>query len=229
MNDQQENRLGSYRTTGQVLTDNAASFAATPAIIVQHGKLLDSIALIDSLAMLQTTDTTGITGAKKELQRQMIDMAMLVAGAAKAYASESENQDLKARVHLTESMFRGLRDDQRDDLAQGIHDAANDNLAALADYGIIAATLTALQTRIDAYRLAIPSPSVARSNRRSKTELLDVELKRANMICKERLDGLMEQFKTLNPDFYNAYHAARDIIDTGHRKQAPTTKPPVNA
>ena len=32
---------------------------------------------------------------------------------------------------------------------------------------------------------------------------------------KDRLDGLMEQFKATQPDFYNAYHAARAIIDTG--------------
>ena len=61
--------------------------------------------------------------------------------------------------------------------------------------------------------------------RRSKTELLDAELQRAGMICKERIDGLMEQFKTTAPDFYSSYGAARDIIDTGHRKQPPPATP----
>ncbi len=46
------------------------------------------------------------------------------------------------------------------------------------------------------------------------------------MICKDRLDGLMEQFR-FQPDgitetaFYIAYHAAREIIDTGHKKKDP--------
>ena len=225
MNDRQENRLGSYRTTGQVLTDNAALFTTLPALGLQHTKLLDSVSLIDSLAMLQSTNTTGITAAKGEILRQMMDSTLLVAGAVRAYASENENLDLKARVKVTESSFHSLRDDQRDDLAQGIHDAANDNLAGLADYGITAATLSGLQTRIEAYRLAIPGPSAARANRRSKTELLDEEVRRAGMICKERLDGLMEPFKSTQPDFYNAYHAARDIIDTGHRKKTPPPTP----
>ncbi len=227
MNDRQENRLGSYRTTGQVLTENIGLFAGLPALGTEHTNLLDSVSLIDSLAMLQSTNTTGITAAKGEIQRQMIDKAMLVAGAVRAFASATSNAALKARVHLTETMFRERRDDQRDDLAQDIHGAANENLAALADYGITAATLSALQTRIDAYRLAIPSPSVARAQRRSHTELLETELQRANMLCKERIDGLMEQFKESQPAFYNAYHAARDIIDTGHRKKTPT-EPPVN-
>ena len=113
----------------------------------------------------------------------------------------------------------GLRNAKRH---QDIQDAANENIVALtADYGITAATLSGLQTRIDAYRLAIPSPSVARSNRRSKTELVKVELDRTCMICKERLDGLMEQFKAPQPDFYNAYQVPATSLtpDTGKRRR----------
>lgn len=50
MNDRQENKLGMYRATGQVLTDNAAVFAAVPAMVTQHQNLLDSITLIDSVS-----------------------------------------------------------------------------------------------------------------------------------------------------------------------------------
>lgn len=225
MNDRQENRLGSYRTTGQVLTDNAALFAALPALVTQHQNLLDSISLIDSLAMLQTSNTKGITQAKAEMLRQMKNSAFAVGGAVEAYASATGNLALKARVHIVDSKFTRARDDVRDDIAQDIHDAANENVAALADYGVTAATLSAFQTRIDAYRLSISSPSVARSNRRSKTELLAVELNRAGMLCKERLDGLMNQFRETQPDFFHAYQAAREVIDTGSTPEEPATPP----
>lgn len=108
MNDRQENRLGSYRTTGQVLTDNAALFAAIVALVTQHQNLLDSVSLIDSLAMLQTSNTTGITEAKAELQRQMVDNAMAVGGAVEAYASTVGNLALKARAHIVGSKFTHL-------------------------------------------------------------------------------------------------------------------------
>ena len=42
-----------FRSSGQVLTDNAALFAAVPAMVTQHQNLLDSIALTDSLAHAQ--------------------------------------------------------------------------------------------------------------------------------------------------------------------------------
>ena len=227
MNNEQENRLGSYRTTGQVLTDNAALFAGLPAMVTQHSNLLDSINLTDGLAVLQGTNTKGVTGAKKEFLRQMKLYAFRIGGALKSYASDTNNLPLKARAHVVDSQFTKARDDERDDIAQGIYDAAQENIAALGDSGVTATTMTAFQTRIDAYRLSIASPSVARSNKKAQTDLLDTELKRANMICKERLDGLVEQFRESNPDFYAAYHAARNIIDTGHRKKAPAP-PPVN-
>lgn len=54
--------------------------------------------------------------------------------------------------------FTRSRDDERDDIAQGIHDQANAVIALLAPYGITAATLTALQTRIDALSVGVRKP-----------------------------------------------------------------------
>lgn len=224
MNDRQENRLSSYRTTAQVLADNSDLVGTIPALRTQYGKLNDSLNLIGSLAALQGADTKGITEAKKEVLRQMKQFSFLVAGAVTAYASETGNLELKQQVKINDSIYQKLRDNRKAEPAQRIHDVARANLAALESYNITDATLSAFQTRIDTWRVAVPGPSHARSQRRSKTELLDTELRRADMICKERLDGLMEQFHETQPDFYNTYHASRDIVDTGHRKRkAPET------
>ncbi len=59
-----------------------------------------------------------------------------------------------------------------------MHDLAQANLAALADYGTTAATLSALQTRIDVYTLAVPSTRSARTNVSTMTQLLEQELRR---------------------------------------------------
>ena len=224
MDNRQENNLSRHRATGSVLTDNITLFAGVPALGLQHQKLLDSVALVDSLAALQGTNTKGITLAKAELLRQMVETSFSVAGIVKAYASETGNLELKERVKLNKTMFHDARDDEKDNVAQVVYDAAQENVAALADYGVTAATLTGFLTRIDAYRLSIAGPATARSRRRSNTILLAEEFKRADMIADERLDGLMEQFKVSQPDFYNTYHAARKLIDSGHR--AGPTDPP---
>jgi hypothetical protein len=73
------------------------------------------------------------------------------------------------------STFTRARDDQRDDIAQQIHDLANTNIAALGPFGITAATLSALQTRIGAYVAVIGAPRVARVKISTATEMLDTE------------------------------------------------------
>ncbi len=50
--------------------------------------------------------------------------------------------------------------------------------------------------------------------------------KRAAMICKEPLDTLMNQFRESQLDFFHAYTAARELIDTGSQPQTPTPPTP---
>ena len=122
----------------------------------------------------------------------MVDYTMRVAGALMAYASAEGNNTLLAKAKsITDTKFVRARDDARDDIAQDIHDEANLVIAALAGYNITAATLTALQTRIDAYRLAISKPKLAIGERSMHTSLLKQEFARADKIVKERLDGLV--------------------------------------
>jgi hypothetical protein len=217
MDDRQEDKLGMYRTVGTVLDDNAAIFAGVPAMVTQHQNLNDSIGLIDSLAQAQSAVTTGITVDKKTFSDQMVSYGLRVAGALMAYASANNNNTLLAKADLKKDNFAKLRDDQRDDLAQDMHDEANAIVAQLADYNVTAATLSALQTRIDAFRLAIPSPETARKAKSTHTELLKQEFARADMILKQRLDGLIRGFEETNPQFVMDYRNARKITDTGSK------------
>ena len=226
MNDSQENKLGMYRATGQVLTDNAAIFAAVPAMVTQHQNLLDSIALIDSLAQAQIAVKKGITVDKKVFQLQMVDYTMRVAGGLMAYASAEGNNTLLAKAKsINDTKFVRARDDVRDDIAQDIHDEANAIIAQLAGYNVTAATLSALQTRIDAYRLYIVKPKLAIGDGSKDTALLKQEFARADVIVKERLDGLIRTFKETNPNFVMVYTNARKITNTGSKPQPPPPTP----
>ncbi len=130
---------------------------------------------------------------------------------------------MRDKAGINPSDFTHVRDDQRDDIAQGVHDDASGVHDDLADYGVTAATLTALQTRIDAYRLAIASPKMAQGERSMHTDLLKQEFARAEAIVKERLDGLILQFEETNQPFVMTYQNARKVTDTG---STPTPTPP---
>jgi hypothetical protein len=226
MNDRQENRLNMYRAVVHVLDANAAEFAGVAAFVTQAGNLHSSVDLIGQLAQIQTADTTGVALDKAMLQQQMIEMTFRVAGALKAFASDNNNATLRQQADINKSTFSKARDDLRDDIAQNIHDLGNTNVAALANYGVTAATLSGLQTRIDAYRAAIASPRTARTQKGTATSMLSDEFKRADMILDDRIDGLIEQFKTSGTTFYSDYQNARKVVDTGDHSSTPDNPTP---
>ena len=55
----------------------------------------------------------------------------------------------------------------------------------------------------------------ARSHITTLMDALETELRRANMVQRERIDGLMEQFSDTNVTLYNHYKNARKLIDLG--------------
>ncbi len=224
MDDDQENRRSRAGAVSLVLNNNSAAIAGVPLLVAQVAELDDSIALVDNLAQGQMSETSGVTLNKEQVRETMIRKTLQVAGQLKAWASINKNEELLAKVKISHSSFMDKRDDLRANLAQEIHDLANTNLAALADAGTTAATLSALQTRVDTYKLASPSTREAIVHVSTLTKLLETELRRADTIQRERLDGLMEQFSDTEPNFYNTYHAARYIIDRGHRP--PGAPPP---
>jgi hypothetical protein len=214
-----------YRAVAKVLVENASEYSTLAALATQAANLHSSIDLIGQLVRAQTKDATGVTLDKAMLQNQMVDMAMRVAGAVKAYASDTNNNALRQQADINKSEFVRARDDERDDLAQRMYDLANDNISALAPFGVTAATLSALSTRINAYVESIGSPRSERVKKATATEMLDAEFARADMIIEDRIDGLMEQFKDSGTPFYSNYKNARRIGDTGSQSQESPTPP----
>jgi hypothetical protein len=189
-----------YRAVTTVLDNNASEYAGVAALVTQVGNFQASVDLIGQLAQAQTSSTTGITLDKAMLQGQMVEMALRVAGGVKAFASDANNNTLRDKVDINKTTFTRARDDLRDDIAQEIHDLANTNVASLGPFGITAATLSALQTRIDAYRGAIGAPKTARAQKSTATSLLDAEFTRADMLLEDRIDGLVERLQERAPD-----------------------------
>lgn len=149
------------------------------------------------------------------LKKALADITAPIAAAAIAYASQTNNNELLDAVNFSQSELLATRDDLLGDRCQNIHTKANDNIAALAAYGITALMLTDMQNAITAYLAKVPAPSTAKLTKKTATLNLSNLFKATDVILKMQLDKLMLQFKTSHPDFYNNYVAARVIIDLG--------------
>lgn len=214
------------RTTSTVLDDNAAEFAAVAALVTEVGNLDGSLDLIDQLVIKQQTKTTGITINKATVLEQMIEKALKVAGALKAFASSTGDNELFAKADITRNSFMTVRDQLRDDIAQEMHDLSDANLAALAPFGVTAATLTALQTRIDAYDEIVVGPQSAKAKKTTVTAMLGAEIDRSMMLLNDRVDPLMMQFQGSGHDLLRRLHKRPDHHrQQRRRRRAPPARP----
>lgn len=226
MNDDQENRRGRAGATAGVLAKYQAKIAGVAMLVAQAAELNDSIALIDDISQGQSSATKGVTLNKALVLDSMIRKALQVAGQLEAYASITKDAELKAKVSISETTFTRRRDEVRDELAQEIHDLAAARINELTDYGTLSTTLDALQTRIDLYTTAVESPRLAQAHVSTLTALLEKEIRRADMIQRDRLDPLMEQFSDTDEMLYTEYQNARKKIDAKGGAKSARNPPP---
>ena len=213
MNNRQEAKLTMYRAVETHCSDNASLIAAVPAFQTAFNEFKTKIAEILSVEQLRGASLAGITAGKSNLKQTLCRQTADTAGIIYAFASATGNETLKAESNLSYSKLLQTRDDELAPRCQNIHARATEHKTQLADYGITTASLTALQKAIDDYQAETPKPRTAQSQRKTQTANLRRLFNEADEILKTRLDKLVANFKTANPDFAAAYEANRIIID----------------
>ncbi len=215
MNDQQENKLSMYLAVQKVCADNNSVWSGLPAFVASFSSFEDKISDIEDVRLIQEQDTTGIAKDKTVLKEELVDKAIEVSTAVQAYASDNGDNELLESLNFSRSVLLNGRDTELQNKCQTIHDNANAIVGSLSDYGIAAADLTELQSKIDDYAAIIPKPRTATSNKKTATEDITLHLKEADSLLNDKLDKLIEQFKTSDAEFYSTYFNARLIVDLG--------------
>ncbi|MCB1089645.1 MAG: hypothetical protein KDM63_21575, partial [Verrucomicrobiae bacterium] len=166
--------------------------------------------------------TTGSTEDKERVEKTLEDSAYRLARAVVLYATDQENRTLANQYDLAISGWRRMRGEtliQRAGAlasdAAGI--AAGPDAALAAQYGIGAASATALETAIANYEASIAKPTDAIADRSAITATLPAKTREAGAKFAE-LEDLLPQFGgTPEGDLFLAsYEAASQIIDAGH-------------
>ncbi len=219
MTDRQENQLSMFRTLLAIRAVFAAIIAAITDLASDFDDFEAEVDAIKQLIPKQKLQTTGVARDKADIQEDLIDTALMVAGAVMAFASKAGNYTLFEEVNYSEGKLQNLRDEELPDTCRIIHERANDNLAALAGRGITAPVLAEFMTLITEAEDMAEAPRTATTQKGTATTDLTVRFSNANKILKERLDKGMKIFIPTNPDLYTTYINGRKIIDLGRRKK----------
>lgn len=224
MNAQQEARVNMFYATAQVLDDNNGTWSGTPAMVTLKAEFDANIGSIEAALAVQVKDITGFAKAKAASLDKLVNKTLQVAGAAMAYAEAKKNPGLAEEMNISASELRNYRDAVVAQRCQGVHAAATTNLAALADYGVVAADLTDLQTDIDAYLALVASPRTKIVTRSTKTAELGALIRDTSKLLDRRMDMVMRGFTVSKPEFFSQYTKARMIIDPASQKGAEEKK-----
>jgi hypothetical protein len=213
MTSKQEAKLNMFRATQKHCADNAAIVATIPAFQAAVNALNAKIASIIATTQQEDLVTKGITIDKAEAKKTLCQLAADIAAPIVAFAASTNNNQLLNEVNFSYTELFRSKDDQLAPRCQNIHDAALANLAALAPYGISAATVTTLQASIDNYQAAVPNPRNAAAQKVTIRANLKNLIKEADTVLKLQMDKTIVGLKTSNPDFVSTYKTNRVILD----------------
>jgi hypothetical protein len=220
MNAKQEAKLNMFRATQKHCNDNAAIVATVPAFATTLTAFNSKVSAIISTAQQEDLVIKGITVDKAVAKKTLCQLTADVAAPISAFASARGDNKLKQEVNFSFSDLFKTKDDMLAPRCQNIKDAGTANLAALASYGLTAASLTALQTTIDSYQVKVPTPRNSVAQKKTIRENLKKLILEASTVLKEQMDKTVVGFKAAHPDFVSTYKANRKILDP---KQSVTT------
>ena len=97
-----------------------------------------------------------------------------------------------------------------------VYEVALAHGADIVKYGVADTGIVGLNNAIINFSSEVQTPRAAIADKKAATSMLVPLFKEASAILRI-MDGIVETRKTIDPDFYNAYKAAREIINLGHR------------
>ena len=213
MNKQQESRTNMFNAVLQVLDEHHAIFDTVPALSTAASDLRANLLAISACVEKQVVDLRGFARDKLGAEQAMMQAAVVVAKGTLAYATVSGNVVLAGKMSVTRRLLERHADGVVARHCQVVLAEATAVGAALADYGVDAARLEALEQAIRRYEAALAAPRLAITARKGATTELVLVIRD------------MERFATEDPALHRAYWNARIIVDRGRRaKEAPEQK-----
>jgi len=186
---------------------------------------------IESTAIVAGVTTEGATIEKNTVKGELAVEVFRICSALSTFAVRTNNPKLKAKVNFSETKLKRMAQPKLLSKAREVKALMEENMTAIAGYGIKPADHDLLVIQIDKYAAEIPAPKVTSGERKAANEKLKALFSDTTKLQDQQMDKLMEYFRKVNPDFYNAYWHARDIVAFGtrHEKKPEVPKVPEKA
>lgn len=213
MNALQEAKLNMFRATQKHCAENATIVSSIPALETASLTLSTNVTSIIATVQQEDLITKGITIDKSEAKKTLCQLSVDIAAPIAAYATAKNNYQLLKEVSFSYSELLRTKDDQLAPRCKNIYDAAQNNIAALAPYGITSTTVTTLQNTLHNYQQKVPDPRNAKALKTTLTANLKKLFAETNAVLKLQMDKIVIGLKASHPDFIATYKTNRVIVN----------------
>lgn len=220
MNKTQENKLTMYETVVMVLQNHEGTVAGVAPLARAKQEVSELLQRIKDKGRSKREATAGKTEAKEAARAALVRSVLQAASGLYSFGRRAPNAEAAAIADVNESRLRRMRDTELASRATSIHARCTEHLAALADYGIVAATLADLNGKIEAYASALAGREAGVAVRVGATAELSALFRQMDDLLRDELDRLVELARETNPPFYREYFAARVVKELGVRHEA---------
>lgn len=193
----------SNQTVIDTVSARTAAFAQLDALITA----------INSRIAGQSATSKGVTQDKQAVRTTLDNITHATMSLARAWALATGNNTLAEEFNYPLSDIERIKDDTMQGFCNYRIQIVNDNLAAMADYGIAATTVTEWQDALNAYVAILEAPREAINAKHLNTMGLKELFTETTKLFKEQLNPLMVPFKTSDPELYAGYLQACKVID----------------
>ncbi len=223
MTDKQENIQSMHYAVKKINEENQSVVSTVAALQTSSNNLNEKIIEIDNLKEIQLLVSKGYTEDKAFKKVKMVDLGVIIIGAASAYARVAKNLPLLENINYSRSDLLYARDQDSYSKCESVVNEVEPIIGSLGDYGIKPEQMDDFKDKINNFKDVVQNPRAAIVEGKSATEQLVDKFKEAKEIL-VIMDSIVKQFKTTQVNYYNSYFAAREIIDLGVRHNE---KPPV--
>src|SRR5262245_13060741 len=208
-----QNRINMLTTVQGVLTKHQTTWQAHVAFSEGVEALAESLTAIDAQAQV-AQGNPGASDAKELARQELCTAACEVIGALRAYAAVNADPELAARVNFSASDVIGGKANEVVSRCRSVHTSASELVSSLGNYGVTTTRLTAFKRKIDSFEELKSAPRQSRVTQSAAAQLIPQLVRSAVSVLRDQLDGLVLQFKSADPSFYEEYFSARVVVDT---------------
>lgn len=225
MNKREKNKKEMLGSVSGFYDSEKSSFAASPGLVAAF---LDVIAVNKEIELNEKVvqeGTRGKVASRDDSQNDLIETALVFAGAIFGYAAKEKNLELLTFVDISSTTFKKMRDAEVPIMVERIFDKADELGEAIIPFGVTQEDRTAGRASLNDYIMKFGSVNIGKGSKGAAAKSTTKLLSKVDQKLKV-LDKLMLPFKKKDTNLYARYEQARMIYDKGGRHNGGSDTPP---